>query len=64
MSAVSRLDDPASEAAAPMTMIGLSSRLLDWKERLKSGRSMLFEEFDRGAPIATLVLGRKKKKKK
>jgi [protein-PII] uridylyltransferase len=58
MSSVSRLEDLTSEAAAPIKTIGVSSRLLDWKERLKSGRRMLFEDFDRGAPIATLVLGR------
>lgn len=33
-------------------------RIQAWKERLRAGRDALFAEFDRGAPIASLVLGR------
>jgi [protein-PII] uridylyltransferase len=42
------------DAAAVDTMTVIAG----WKERLKAGRARLFEEFDQGASIASLVLGR------
>jgi [protein-PII] uridylyltransferase len=41
-----------------MTADAAPHLLRDWKERLKAGRARLFDDFDRGAPIGDLVLGR------
>ncbi len=46
---------PVAETAATTDPIALVAA---WKERIRTGRDRLFGEFDRGASIGSLVLGR------
>ncbi|NCC26701.1 MAG: [protein-PII] uridylyltransferase [Gammaproteobacteria bacterium] len=55
---MSALPRPHAETLEATTPIAPMALVAAWKERLKAGRDRLFEDFDRGVPVASLVLGR------